>query len=180
MSESAAEKASAVREEEEKYLAERTLEWVESLLQQKFSPYKLTLAELLKNGVLLKRIATLVEIRKNPELKGKSTDLTYTKAYKPSSKAELTNERRGFQNVLDVDAFLDCCRNVGLSDYQLFNTSDVTTCGDLIRVCRTVRSLSLACESKGIKDVRVSSSSSSSSLTFTLSMDGPSQLLELD
>jgi hypothetical protein len=151
---SAADKAQAVREEEEKYLAERTLHWIEKFTHQSFSSSKLSLAELLQNGVLLARIADLVELRLTVP-NNKSTDLSFTKAYKPSSKVELTQERRGFQNVLDVDRFLDCCRRLGLEDYQLFNASDVTTCGDLLRVCRTVRSLSLACENQELKDIPV-------------------------
>ena len=66
--------------------------------------------------------------------------------------AELEEERKGFQNVLDVDAFLESCKSMGMMDYQLFNQSDVTTeNGDLLSACRTIRFLALLCKSKGLE-----------------------------
>ena len=127
---------------EEKYLAERTFQWLEGLTGDKLSGYGLGLGEVLRNGKVLKKVANIIE----KSASGSSRRL---------SKGELTEERKGFQAILDVDYFLSCCRSLGLKDHQLFNASDVTTCGDLLRVCRTVRSLSLSCREKGIQ-VRVS------------------------
>ena len=126
------------KKEEEKYLAARTTQWLEGLLGQKLSAHGLGLAQVLKNGKVLKRAADVIAGRESA-------------AAAPFSKKDLEEERKGFQAILDVDNFLNFCRSQGLKDHQLFNASDVTTCSDLLRVCRTVRSLSLSCAERGIK-----------------------------
>ena len=115
------------------YLAERTLKWLESVACQGLSNLGLDLGALLQNGKLLKKVALGIEGSVNTSRGG------------AFSRADLTEERKGFQAVTDVDYFLGCCRSLGLKDAQLFTTSDVTTVGDLLRVCRTVRALSLHC-----------------------------------
>ena len=129
---------SGVKKEEERYLAERTTQWLEGLLGQKLSSHGLSLAQVLKNGKVLKRAADVITGRESASAA-------------PFTKKELEEERKGFQAILDVDNFLNFCRSLGLKDHQLFNASDVTTCSDLLRVCRTVRSLSLSCAERGIK-----------------------------
>ena len=137
------------KREEEKYLAERTTQWLEALTGQKLSALGLALGPLLKNGKVLARVASIL----NPSSARGSGSASF-------SKADLTEERKGFQAVLDVDLFLSCCRSLGLQDHQLFNASDVTTCGDLLRVCRTIRSLSLSCQDRGIEVSERSSATS--------------------
>ncbi|QDZ18383.1 hypothetical protein HOP50_01g08880 [Chloropicon primus] len=130
---------------EEKYLAERTLVWLGGLTKQNLADLNLALGDLLRNGKVLKRVALSVEI-KAVVGSGKSKEVAA-----PFSVEDLTGERKGFAGVLDIEYFLKTCRSLGLKDTQLFNASDVTTeGGNLLRVCRTIRSLSLSCQEKGI------------------------------
>ena len=130
-------KVSEARRVEERYLSERTLSWLEGVTGQRLTSLGLSLGPLLKNGKVLKLAGLALE--KNAS------------SAKPLSKSDLTEERKGFRAVDDVGYFLTCCRTLGLKDHELFVASDVTTSGDLLRVCRAVRSLSLRCRERGIE-----------------------------
>ncbi|QDZ19665.1 hypothetical protein HOP50_03g21830 [Chloropicon primus] len=124
------------KQAEEKYLADRALRWLEGVTNQRLSSLGLSLAGLLRNGKLLRTVAMVLE--------GGVPGRAFTKA-------DLTDERKGFQAVLDVDYFLNICRSLDLQDHQLFSASDVTNGKEILPVCRTVRALSLSCQEKGIE-----------------------------
>ena len=81
------------KREEEKYLAERTAQWLEALTGQKLSGLGLALGPMLKNGKVLGRVASILKPSSSARGSGSAS----------FSKADLTEERKGFQAVLDVD-----------------------------------------------------------------------------
>ena len=142
MAEEAPASPSTARRVEETYLADRTLDWLEAFVGQNLRSLGLFgLEGVLRNGKVLRFVA----------------DKLGNNADSPSafSKEDLTEERKGFRAVSDVDFFLGTCRSIGLADHQLFSASDVIACGGgeegTLRVCRTVRSLSVSCRERGIQ-----------------------------
>ena len=142
MAEEAPASPSTARRVEETYLADRTLDWLEAFVGQNLRSLGLPgLEGVLRNGKVLRFVADKL---------GDNADL-------PSafSKEDLTEERKGFRAVSDVDFFLGTCRSIGLADHQLFSASDVIAYGvgeeGTLRVCRTVRSLSVSCRERGIQ-----------------------------
>jgi hypothetical protein len=101
------------------------------------------LGELLENGSVLHYLARVVQalLRKG----GRRESLPTLKL----RSSGLGARSKTFADKADVDFFLRVCRDVGLTDVDLFTTSAV--CGeasarDILRVCRSLRTLSVRLE----------------------------------
>ena len=104
---------------------------------------KASLGELLENGSVLHYLARVVQalLRKG----GRRESLPALKL----RSSGLGARSKTFADKADVDFFLRVCRDVGLTDVDLFTTSAV--CGEasareILRVCRSLRTLSVRLE----------------------------------
>ncbi|KAL3693541.1 hypothetical protein R1sor_007192 [Riccia sorocarpa] len=124
------------REHDIEFLQNRARLWLQAVLGEKLDDQR-SLSELIADGNILYRVAKYVV----KDMTGKSPG-PETFSPKVFSEAAVHGKNSGkYLPYSNVDTFLKMCREVGLSDVDLFTPPDAVEGKDIRRVCVAIRGL---------------------------------------
>ncbi|KAL2634059.1 hypothetical protein R1flu_005538 [Riccia fluitans] len=124
------------REHDIEFLQNRARLWLQAVLGERFDDQR-GLAELIADGNILYRVAKYVI----KDMTGKSPG-PETFSPRVFSEAAVQGKTSGkYLPYSNVDTFLKMCRQVGLSDVDLFTPPDAVEGKDMRRVCVAIRAL---------------------------------------
>lgn len=133
------------RESDMDFLRAQAREWLEAVLGEDFDD-DTSLEDLLADGSLLYRAAQ--HIKEDSKFPGYSESASH-----PASGSPSVDRRNSFkyQPYASVETFLKVCKEVGLQDLDVFDSSDAVDKKDIRRVCVCLRRLSKKGRTLGIQ-----------------------------
>ena len=133
------------RESDMDFLRAQAREWLEAVLGEDFDD-DTSLEDLLADGSLLYRAAQ--HIKEDSKFPGYSESASH-----PASGSPSVDRRNSFkyQPYASVESFLKVCKEVGLQDLDVFDSSDAVDKKDIRRVCVCLRRLSKKGRTLGIQ-----------------------------
>lgn len=126
---------SSFRESDVEFLKTQAREWLEAMLGQKLDAQS-SLADLLADGELLYKVS--LEIKEDMNKSGKFDHFPTT----PASPEVSRKNSMKYLPYSYVEAFLKVCKEVGLTNVDLFNPPDAVDKKDIRHVCVCLRRLS--------------------------------------